>query len=142
MLVIRRKPGESIVIGDEIEVTVTEITSTRVKLCIAAPKEISVLRKEVQLTRDANRAAAGAIGYFPGSLLGNVSDRLLANARAPVSVTESVSALRNHGRKGVGETFLRNHDRKGVDESVLQPTPKIPARFDKKILKTPRAAPI
>jgi carbon storage regulator len=129
MLVIRRKPGESIVIGDEIEVTVTEITSTRVKLCIAAPKEISVLRKEVQLTRDANRAAAGAIGYFPGSLLGNVSDRLLANARAPVSVAESVSALRNHGRKG-------------VEENVSQPTLKIPARFDKKILKTQRAAPI
>ncbi len=61
MLVIRRKPGESIVIGDNIEVQVTEITPNRVKLCVAAPKEISVLRKEVHLTREANRAAADAI---------------------------------------------------------------------------------
>jgi carbon storage regulator len=61
MLVIRRRPGESILIGDEIEVQITEIGPTRVKLCITAPKEVAVLRKEVRLTRDANLAAAGAM---------------------------------------------------------------------------------
>jgi carbon storage regulator len=61
MLVIRRRPGESIVIGDEIEVQVDEIAPTRVKLCITAPKEIAVLRKEIRLTRDSNLAAAAAM---------------------------------------------------------------------------------
>ncbi|HOL69836.1 MAG TPA: carbon storage regulator [Bryobacteraceae bacterium] len=58
MLVIRRRAGESVLIGDEVEVRVTEIGSTRVKLCILAPKDVVVLRKEVKLTREANVAAA------------------------------------------------------------------------------------
>ncbi len=61
MLIIRRRPGESIVIGDDIEVQVTEIGPTRVKLCITAPKEVPVVRKEVRLTREANQAAARAM---------------------------------------------------------------------------------
>ncbi len=58
MLVIRRRAGESVLIGDEVEVRVTEIGPTRVKLCILAPKEIVILRKEVKLTREENVAAA------------------------------------------------------------------------------------
>ncbi|HEX8984263.1 MAG TPA: carbon storage regulator [Bryobacteraceae bacterium] len=61
MLIIRRRAGESILIGDDIEVQVTEIGPTRVKLCIAAPKDVPVLRKEVKLTRDENLAAASAM---------------------------------------------------------------------------------
>jgi carbon storage regulator len=58
MLVIRRRAGESVLIGDEVEVRVTEIGPTRVKLCILAPKEVVILRKEVKLTREENVAAA------------------------------------------------------------------------------------
>ncbi len=58
MLVIRRKAGESVLIGDHIEVQVTEIAGNRVKLGITAPKEVLVLRKEVELTREENIAAA------------------------------------------------------------------------------------
>jgi carbon storage regulator len=58
MLVIRRRAGESVVIGEGIEVQVTEIGPSRVKLCISAPKDVPVLRKEVMLTREENLAAA------------------------------------------------------------------------------------
>jgi carbon storage regulator len=58
MLVIRRRAGESVLIGDGIEVQVTEIGPSRVKLCISAPKDVLVLRKEVKLTREENLAAA------------------------------------------------------------------------------------
>ena len=58
MLVIRRRAGESILITDDVEIEVLEITPTRVKLGIKAPKEVPVLRKEVRLTQDHNRAAA------------------------------------------------------------------------------------
>ena len=47
MLVLSRQKGESIMIGDDIEVTVTEIREDRVRLGIAAPKIVSVHRKEV-----------------------------------------------------------------------------------------------
>lgn len=58
MLVIQRRCGESILIGKEIEIQVTEIGPTRVKLGIQAPKEVPVLRKEVHLTRVQNLSAA------------------------------------------------------------------------------------
>jgi carbon storage regulator len=61
MLVIRRRAGQSVLIGEEVEVQVTEIGPSRVKLCISAPKEITVLRKEVKLTREENLAAARAM---------------------------------------------------------------------------------
>ena len=58
MLVLRRKAGETIAIGDGIEVSVIEISPTRVKLGIKAPREISVLRKETIAVAIDNRKAA------------------------------------------------------------------------------------
>lgn len=58
---IRRRAGESIVIAEGIEIQVLETTPTRVKLGIKAPKEVPVLRKEVQLTGQQNRTAAQEI---------------------------------------------------------------------------------
>ena len=48
MLVLSRKPGESIVIDGRIHVTVIRVESGVVKLGILAPKEISVHRQEIQ----------------------------------------------------------------------------------------------
>lgn len=61
MLVIRRKPGESIRIGDEVEVEIIECSANRVKIGIRAPREVSVMRSEVLLTGEQNRAAARSI---------------------------------------------------------------------------------
>ncbi len=47
MLVLQRREGESIRIGDDIELTVTEINPGVVKIAIKAPKEISILRTEL-----------------------------------------------------------------------------------------------
>lgn len=47
MLVITRKKGESILIGDDIEITVSKIEDGSVKLAIKAPKEMTILRKEL-----------------------------------------------------------------------------------------------
>jgi carbon storage regulator len=58
MLIIRRRVGESIVIGDGIELSVIEIGQTKVKLGITASASISVVRKEALLTRQENRRAA------------------------------------------------------------------------------------
>ncbi|HMM07241.1 MAG TPA: carbon storage regulator [Clostridiales bacterium] len=47
MLVITRRNDESVMIGDQIEIIVSEINSDKVKLCIKAPKEIPIMRKEL-----------------------------------------------------------------------------------------------
>ena len=47
MLVISRKKGESLLIGDDIEITVEKRDSSSVKISIKAPKEKVILRKEV-----------------------------------------------------------------------------------------------
>jgi carbon storage regulator len=49
MLVLGRKKGESIVIDDDIEITVTAIEGDMVRLGINAPKHITIHRKEVYL---------------------------------------------------------------------------------------------
>jgi carbon storage regulator len=59
VLVLSRQRDETIMIGDEIEVTVVDIRGDKVRLGISAPKEISVHRKEVyDAIRRENRAAA------------------------------------------------------------------------------------
>lgn len=58
MLIITRKTGESVMIGDDIEITVSKISDGSVKLGIKAPKDISILRKEiVELVKEENKAA-------------------------------------------------------------------------------------
>jgi len=58
MLVIRRRAGETFLIGSDIQVELLEVGSTQVKLGITAPKNIPILRKEVHDTRRQNEAAA------------------------------------------------------------------------------------
>ncbi|WP_041223752.1 carbon storage regulator CsrA [Deferribacter desulfuricans] len=47
MLVLTRKIGESVIIGDDIEVKVVNVNGKAVRLGIVAPKHISVHRKEI-----------------------------------------------------------------------------------------------
>jgi len=47
MLVLARKKDEAILIGDDIEIIVTEISEDKVKIGINAPKHMKVLRKEL-----------------------------------------------------------------------------------------------
>lgn len=58
MLVISRRPHESLFIGDDIEVELLEISPTQVKLGIRAPRQVPVLRKEIRLTANQNRTAS------------------------------------------------------------------------------------
>ncbi len=80
MLVIRRRAGESVLIGDDVEVRVTEIGPTRVKLCILAPKEVVIVRKEVRLTREENMAAARQLD--PAALI-EIAAKLREQAASP-----------------------------------------------------------
>lgn len=58
MLVITRKVGDTILIGDNIEVTITAIDGSNVKVAVNAPREITILRKELyKEIKDENQEA-------------------------------------------------------------------------------------
>ena len=74
MLMMKRRAGESILIGDDIEIHLAHIGRTRVKIGIQAPRDVPVVAKEVKLVRDQNRAAAesrleGALDRLVGKRL-------------------------------------------------------------------------
>lgn len=73
MLIVTRKSGTALLIGDYIRIEILAIAGNQVKLGIEAPREISVLRSEVLDTIHANAAAAGLIPE-------HVLDRLLPNS--------------------------------------------------------------
>ena len=58
MLILRRKPGEQLLIGDNIRITVMDVSEGGVRLAIEAPREITILRSELKKAVDVNRDAA------------------------------------------------------------------------------------
>ena len=60
MLVLTRKSNQSIMIGDDIEVTVLSIMGEKVRIGIQAPRDIPVFRTEVYLEIKEDREAAEA----------------------------------------------------------------------------------
>lgn len=66
MLVISRKKGESVLIGEDIEITVTKIEEGTVKLSISAPRSVTILRKELyrEIEEENKNSAASDISIL------------------------------------------------------------------------------
>jgi carbon storage regulator len=60
MLILQRKAGEAIHIGDDIVVRISDIGSDRVKVAIDAPRGIAIVREELLTAKETNIAAAAA----------------------------------------------------------------------------------
>ncbi len=61
MLALSRKKGDSLIINNNIEITVLEVKGEQVKLGITAPKQVPVYRKEVYVQiQEANKEAMSA----------------------------------------------------------------------------------
>lgn len=61
MLTLSRKINESIMIGNDIEVTILDVKGDQVKIGISAPKTVPVYRKEIYVQiQDVNKEAAGS----------------------------------------------------------------------------------
>ena len=69
MLILQRKTGESLMIGEDVRVTVVSIEGGRVRLAISAPSEISILRSELLDAKLANQDSA-VEEAAPAELLG------------------------------------------------------------------------
>jgi len=63
MLALSRKKGESILVNENIEITILDVKGDQVKIGISAPREVPIYRKEVyQQIQEANKEAANAEG--------------------------------------------------------------------------------
>lgn len=69
MLVITRKSEESIMIADNVEITILEISKDKVKVGINAPKEVKIYRSELKTLRQTNEQAAKPSGEAIKQLL-------------------------------------------------------------------------
>ena len=81
MLVLSRRPGESVMVGHDVVITVLEVRGDVVRVGIKAPREVQVHREEVYLElQKANQAAAaGASDTAAGAL----ADLLAGRREAP-----------------------------------------------------------
>jgi carbon storage regulator len=68
MLVLTRKKGQSIMIGDNIEVSIVEIQGEQVRLGIKAPRSVSIHRNEIyeEIQQENRKAAIVSIKSFEG----------------------------------------------------------------------------
>ena len=69
MLILQRRPGESLKIGQDIEVSVVSVEGGRVRLAISAPQDVPILRSELLDATAANRYSA-VEEAAPAALLG------------------------------------------------------------------------
>ena len=89
MLILRRKAGESLQIGDEVRLTVVDIYEGGVRIAIDAPRRITVLRTELLQAADANRESAAGEQGQPGELLELLSAAPSAQPAAPAEETQT-----------------------------------------------------
>ena len=78
MLVLTRKSNQSIMIGDDIEVSVLSIMGEKVRIGIQAPRDIPVFRREVYL--EIQQENVGATGSSARAEVDDALKRLSANA--------------------------------------------------------------
>jgi len=65
MLVLSRKKGESIWLGDQIEITISEIKGDQVRIAINAPKNVTILRGElIKEVSESNTEAVKIDGFM------------------------------------------------------------------------------
>ncbi len=75
MLVMSRRQGETILIGDEIEIVIAHVGRSRVKVGIRAPRHMQVIAREMKLVSEENLRAAGASAAGLSHLIGRLHPR-------------------------------------------------------------------
>lgn len=69
MLVLSRKEGEKLVIGENIVITVNRIAGNRVAIGIEAPREVSIVRGELDQRDSVDRASKDKVGAPNSAML-------------------------------------------------------------------------
>lgn len=113
MLVLGRKPNQTILIGDNIKITILDMTRTTVKIGIEAPQDVRVLRSEILKRAPKGKSSAEE------------------NDKAPVAVL-TVRAGRDHTAQPAVDPF----DSNAVGNDVAG---RLPAANDPQTVRAPSA---
>lgn len=93
MLILQRREGEKVLIGDDISISVVSVDGNRVRLAISAPREVPIKRGEVRDAEFANQESAAGLS-------GSVELLELLGAQGVLNVSrEDISALQEHTQK-------------------------------------------
>ena len=85
MLVLTRKTNQSIMIGDDIEISVLSVSRDKIRLGISAPKDVPVFRKEVWLSiKDGEVDGVERADVPPGAVANAIEDAIIEGAAAQV----------------------------------------------------------
>lgn len=74
MLVVTRKTDESLIIAENIEITVLEIAKDRVKIGVSAPKDVKIVRNELRDSQNINREASETVSRTTLEALLHIND--------------------------------------------------------------------
>ena len=101
MLILQRKAGESLVIGEDITIRVVSVDGTRVRLAIAAPEDVPILRSELVTATAANRDSAMEEGTPADllDLLGGVLDHRRDDPSVPPAKTPAPTPVPPEGKE-------------------------------------------
>ncbi len=130
MLVLSRQRDETIMIGDDIEITIVDIRGDKVRLGITAPATIPVHRKEVydaiqRENREASRMKMEDLGGLPKAGRPSVPPGLHRPASVPVTPREAPGA--GPGSNAGGTSGARPAGNGPANGSVNKPAPTPPA---------------
>jgi carbon storage regulator len=82
MLVIARRAGETILVGDDVEITISAIRGDQVRLAIRAPRSVTIQRKEAAGARQVTDADLAAIARDNEAAIGAAGNADLNSFRA------------------------------------------------------------
>jgi carbon storage regulator CsrA len=103
VLILWRSSGQTMTVGEGVEIQVLDTRHNRVKLGIVAPDSVSIVRGEARITREENRAAALSAGH-------GVIETLLR--RLPQDVTHPKREARDTRRQEVDSLNSRASENK------------------------------
>ncbi len=125
MLILTRKPGESLYIGDNVKITIVEIKGHQIRVGIDAPPELRIYREEIYLqileeNKKAAEAPAGADKGLEGLTSAWAERKPGSTPGAPIGQKRSIAALGSSkpNTAGGSQTVIRRKRNKleGEDE--------------------------
>jgi len=75
MLIIGRRVGETIHLGDDVEIRIMDLSPSRVKIGIVAPRELGILRGEMRQAAAQNVVASQAAATGLAALVGRLREK-------------------------------------------------------------------
>ncbi len=75
MLIIGRRVGETIHLGDDVEIRIMDLSPSRVKIGIVAPRELGILRGEMRQAAAQNVVASQGVGTGLAALVGRLREK-------------------------------------------------------------------